>query len=95
MRVYVEHDMTVCHVSQVIELKAGALVESPLADYLVESGCDVTIESDDRPAAAPAPTPVDTGGSTGEQSHTPGAAEHEQAGQPEGAEVPAEPGAAE
>jgi hypothetical protein len=93
MRVYVEHDMTVNHNTNVVTLKAGEIVEGPLAVYLVESDCDVTIESDDRLAAVPeeAPVeqaPVETGAST-EESHTPGGE------QPEGTEATAEPGAAE
>lgn len=62
MRVYVEHDMTVNHVSNVVVLKAGEIVEGPLAVYLVESNCDVTIEQDDRPAADPAPKQQPTQG---------------------------------
>lgn len=103
MRVYVEHDMTVNHVSNVVTLKAGEIVEGPLAVYLVESNCDVTIEQDDRPAATAEPaaetpeTPVETGA----ESHTPGSgeqAEGETAPDPEATpadEAPAEPGAAE
>jgi hypothetical protein len=93
MRVYVEHDMTVNHNTSVMTLKAGQIVEGPLAVFLVESDCDVTIEQDDRPAADPAPivegeqvvTPQteETVPPEGE-SHTPGTAE-----QPD-AEVPAE-----
>lgn len=84
MRVYVEHDMTVNHISNVVSLKAGDIVEGPLAVYLVESNCDVTVE--DVPAAvnleqAPA----------GEESHTPGSGEPDA----EQAEPTAEPGAAE
>ena len=48
MRVYVEHDMTVNHNTNVVTLKGGEVVEGPLAAYLVESGCDVTIEEDER-----------------------------------------------
>lgn len=75
MRVYVEHDMTVCHVSNVVELKAGQIVESPLADYLVESDCDVTIE--DAPAApvTPESTPVEAEVPAVEESHTPSTGE--------------------
>lgn len=50
MRVRVEQDMTVNHHFHVVSLKAGQTVEGPLAVYLVESDCDVTIEQDDRPA---------------------------------------------
>jgi hypothetical protein len=92
MRVYVEHDMTVNHNTSVVTLKAGQIVEGPLAIYLVESDCDVTIEQDDRPGAPVAPvesTPVETAAPTAEESHTPGGE------QPEGTEAPAEPGAAE
>lgn len=75
MRVYVEHDMTVNHVSNVVTLKAGDVVEGPLAVYLVESNCDVTIEQDDRPAGAPESAPVETDTSAVEESHTPGGGE--------------------
>lgn len=84
MRVYVEHDMTVNHNTNVVTLKAGEIVEGPLAVYLVESNCDVTIEQDDRPATTPAPAPAETGSAAGEESHTPGSGE-----------ATAEPGAAE
>ena len=98
MRVYVEHDMTVNHNTNVVSLRAGQIVEGPLAVYLVESDCDVTIEQDDRPAGAAetgsAPAPDD-------QSHTPGSGE-QPATEPAGetpaetpAEPTAEPGAAE
>lgn len=89
MRVYVEHDMTVNHNTSVITLKAGQVVEGPLAVFLVESDCAVTIEQDDRPAADPAPEqqptqgdekspsgsdPAPEGDETPDQeSHTPGA----------------------
>jgi hypothetical protein len=101
MRVYVEHDMTVNHNTNVVTLKGGEIVEGPLAVYLVESNCDVTIEQDDRPAPAPEQTPteqtpVETGA---EESHTPGSGEPdpEPAGaeQAEQAEPTAEPGPAE
>jgi hypothetical protein len=78
MRVYVEHDMTVNHNTNVVTLHAGQIVEGPLAVYLVESNCDVTIESDDRPAAESAPvesTPAEPAAPTVEQSHTPGSGE--------------------
>jgi hypothetical protein len=98
MRVYVEHDMTVNHNTSVVTLKAGQIVEGPLAVYLVESDCNVTIEQDDRPApvaeqtpaeeADPKGAPVETGATPGEESHTPGAGEA--ATEPAGAE-PAEP----
>lgn len=94
MRVYVEHDMTVCHVSNVVTLAAGAIVESPLADYLVESGCEVTIEQDDRPAPAPVETPpVETSAPAAEESHTPGG-EHDGTEPADDAEADAEPGEA-
>lgn len=64
MRVYVEADMTVNHNTNVVTLKAGQVVEGPLAVFLVESDCAVTIEHDDRPGATLA----------AEESHTPGAA---------------------
>lgn len=99
MRVYVEHDMTVNHDTNVVTLKAGQIVEGPLAVYLVESGCDVTIEQDDRPAPAVETASSGTGDGAGapdgEQSHTPGSAEHDGAEPNEGVEQPAEPGAAE
>jgi len=91
MRVYVEHDMTVNHSTNVVTLKAGEIVEGPLAVYLVESNCDVTIEQDDRPTAEEAAAPVETGAPAGEESHTPGRSEPD----PEQAEPTAEPGAAE
>jgi len=98
MRVYVEHDMTVNHNTNVVTLKGGEIVEGPLAVYLVESNCDVTIEQDDRPAPAPEPTPTEqTPAETGaEESHTPGSGEtdSEPAGT-EQAEPTAEPGPAE
>lgn len=85
MRVYVEHDMTVNHNTNVVTLKAGEIVEGPLAVYLVESNCDVTIESDDRPAAAADQPPAAPAAG---ESHTPGS------GEPE-AEQPAAPGPTE
>jgi hypothetical protein len=101
MRVYVEHDMTVNHNTNVVTLKAGEIVEGPLAVYLVESNCDVTIESDDRPAPPVEATPVETGTGSGEQSHTPGSGEQPAPDPAQSAETapevapPAEPGAAE
>jgi len=50
MRVHVDQDMTVNHNSHVVTLKAGQVVDGPLAVYLVESNCAVTIEEDDRPS---------------------------------------------
>lgn len=87
MRVYVEHDMTVNHNTNVVTLKAGEVVEGPLAVYLVESNCAVTIEQDDRPAAEPVPA--------AEESHTPGSGEQTETSGAEVAEPAAEPGAAE
>jgi hypothetical protein len=87
MRVYVEHDMTVNHNTNVVTLKAGEIVEGPLAVYLVESNCDVTVE--DVPAATNVEQPSTETGETGsEESHTPGS------GEPD-TEPTAEPGAAE
>jgi hypothetical protein len=93
MRVYVEHDMTVNHSTSVVSLKAGQIIEGPLAVYLVESNCNVTIEQDDRPAQAdPASAvPVEAVAPTGEESHTPGSGDQD----PEPAELAAEPGPAE
>lgn len=83
MRVYVEHDMTVNHNTNVVTLKAGEIVEGPLAVYLVESNCDVTVE--DVPAAVNLEQPpAEPGVPAGEESHTPGSGE-----------ATAEPGAAE
>jgi hypothetical protein len=93
MRVYVEHDMTVNHNTNVVTLKGGEIVEGPLAVYLVESNCDVTIEQDDRPAPAPEQTPTETGETGGEESHTPGSGEPDP--EPAGTEPTAEPGPAE
>jgi hypothetical protein len=92
MRVYVEHDMTVNHNTNVVTLKAGQIVEGPLAVYLVESNCDVTIESDDRPAPPVEATPVEIGTGSGEQSAADPAQSTETT--PEVA-PPAEPGAPE
>lgn len=79
MRVYVEHDMTVCHLYHVVELKAGTVVESPLADYLVESGCDVTVEDAPAPEQAAEQQAPESGNggapATEEESHTPGSGE--------------------
>lgn len=72
MRVYVEHDMTVNHVSNVVTLKAGEIIEGPLAAYLVESNCDVTIESDDRPAPETEPPAGDAGEPVGQEPNVPG-----------------------
>lgn len=52
MRVTVDEDVTVCPDSHLLEFKAGETVEGPVATYLVESGCAVTVEADDRPAPA-------------------------------------------
>lgn len=97
MRVYVEHDMTVNHNTNVVTLKGGEIVEGPLAVYLVESNCDVTIEQDDRPAADPAPeqpsqdgekqaagtdpNPTPEGGATPDQESHTPGAESPEAGQ--------------
>jgi hypothetical protein len=91
MRVYVEHDMTVNHNTSVVTLKAGQIVEGPLAVYLVESDCDVTIESGDLSAPVPEEAPVEQVPveTVTEESHTPGGE------QPEPTEATAEPGAAE
>jgi len=104
MRVYVEHDMTVNHNTSVVSLKAGQIVEGPLAAYLVESDCNVTIEQDDRPAPAPDQAPAEqalietgeTGETGGEESHTPGSGEPDpEPASAEQAEPTAEPGPAE
>lgn len=87
MRVYVEHDMTVNHNTSVVSLKAGQIIEGPLAVYLVESNCNVTIEQDDRPAQAVEQPPAESDVTGDEQSHTPGSGEQ--------AEPTDAPGAAE
>ena len=51
MRVIVDEDVTVCPDGHLLQFKAGQSVEGPPAVYLVESGCPVTVETDDRPAA--------------------------------------------
>lgn len=74
MRVYVEADMTVCHGYHVVSLRAGQVVEGPLAVYLAESGCEVTIEHDDRdPAAEQPPATGESGTADPQADGTPGA----------------------
>jgi hypothetical protein len=55
MRVYVEEDMTVCLDGHVLPLRAGETVEGPLARYLLDGDCNVTVEEDDSPAPAAKP----------------------------------------
>lgn len=77
MRVYVEHDMTVCHVSNVVTLKAGQIVEGPLATYLVDSGCNVTVEDAPAPPSAAEGQQGAGGAASTQESHTPGSGETE------------------
>lgn len=51
MRVTVDEDVTVCPDGHLLTFRAGQTVEGPVATYLAESGCAVTVETDDRPAA--------------------------------------------
>lgn len=73
MRVFVESDMTVCPDGHTLNLSAGETVEGPLARYLANSGCAVTVEEDDRPAPA-----ADAGAEPDVPSHIPGSGSPEQ-----------------
>lgn len=53
VRVTVIKAVNVCPNGQYLELKAGQTVEGPVAIWLIDqSGCEITIQQDDRPPAA-------------------------------------------
>lgn len=53
VRVTVKKAISVCPNGQFLEFKAGETVEGPVAIWLIDqSGCEITIEQDDRPALA-------------------------------------------
>lgn len=53
VRVKVVKPITVCPNGQYLELVAGQIVEGPVAEWLIDqSGCEIAVEQDDRPAPA-------------------------------------------
>lgn len=90
MRVFVESNMTVCPDGHTLNLSAGETIEGPLARYLADSGCAVTIEEDDRPAPA-----TDAGAEPDVTSHVPGSGSTEQGTAPEPELEVAEPAVTE
>lgn len=52
VRVTVNEAMRVFPQGQHIELAAGQVVEGPIAAWLIDYDCPVTVEQDDRPAPA-------------------------------------------
>jgi hypothetical protein len=59
VRITVTEAMSVYPNGQYLSLAAGQKLEGPLAAWLIDSGCAVTVEKDDRPKpAAPAPAGI-------------------------------------